>query len=341
MKKTYLSALILLAIYSCGSNSQHKTTAPHITINLDLQTDVDSILFCNITQDREFFILPASPTLDITLKDSINDLYEIFFFTPNGNRRGVLWLEGNDITINATYTNKVSIDTVIGSSLYYKAEDYSKRLATLINSGADSITVNDFMLAEMRSNINSPLSLQIAREFYGRNREKKEELQKIHALQLTQSDNIKHHLMNCFTEIDKLLNISKIDLAAFSFLNRENQPVQLTASKGKKYLLDCWFTACPPCVEEHKLIAGKMEIFNRNNIELIGISIDQDPAIWNGYLNEHGYNWQNVREMEGGKKRLTREMSISLYPTYILLDADGKILQRTNTINEILNQLGS
>ena len=90
-----------------------------------------------------------------------------------------------------------------------------------------------------------------------------------------------------------------------------------------------------PCIKEHKLIKDKLEWLKKNNIELIGISTDNNQEKWKNYLKKEKINWINYREQEDYKKRITTKLFINVFPTYLLLDKENKIITRSNSFTEI------
>jgi len=146
---------------------------------------------------------------------------------------------------------------------------------------------------------------------------------------------IKNNLNNPYKEIEKILTVDKIDLSKFQFYDTEKNIAIIKPEKGKKILIDFWFITCAPCIEQHKLIADKLEWLESGNIEVIGISIDSNHEEWKEFLEEKKYSWLNLREVDETEKKLRTNMLISAFPTYLLIDSEGNILYRANSFSEI------
>lgn len=99
-----------------------------------------------------------------------------------------------------------------------------------------------------------------------------------------------------------------------------------------------WFINCPPCLKDHKLIATKQDFLKKHNVELIGISIDKDYSDWKNYLETNNYSWQNFREIDS-LKRITADMGIWSFPTYLHLDNEGNIKARFNSFSDFTNSI--
>lgn len=173
---------------------------------IDTKLNVDSVLFANSTYDREFQFLSFSDTLRIDLRDSINDMYMINFFINGDKVTQQFWLDGESVAIKGQLNEGFEIDTVIGSSLYYKQQDFRKKLKTMLESGAPKSQINGFLLTEFKENIKSPFSMEISQQYYFLNRSDKQALTELYVLQETQSDDIKKDLINSYSRVKKILN---------------------------------------------------------------------------------------------------------------------------------------
>ncbi len=147
------------------------------------------------------------------------------------------------------------------------------------------IEINDFLLNELKKNIDSPFSVEIANQLFSRNISDKKELRKVFDLLVNQEDVIKNHLLNPFNKIEKILTDDKVDLSKFQFYDTEKNLTIIRPEKGKKILIDFWFIACPPCIEQHKLIANKLGWLESRDIEVIGISIDGNHEEWKNFIS--------------------------------------------------------
>lgn len=332
----YLFKIIILCIFIISCKSEDKSQLSDLNLYFESDVEIDSVFISNITQDREFMFLPYSNVMNIDLNDSINDIYNIDFYTKNGRISNQIWLDGKQIQIKGRISKKAEIDTIIGSNLYYKYKDFSKRYRQILTrSSSDSILINDFLFTELKTHIESPLSIHVTSQILNRNKEKEEVLKKAFNLLSSQSKNLKNHIFNDFKKIQNILTVKNIDFSEQKFHDIENKLSQITLSEGKTYLLDLWFVNCAPCVEDHKRIVTQLDKLKDNNIELIGISTDNDYSKWKSYLEKHHYNWTNYREVENHDDRLRAKMLISDFPTYFLIDDQGKILKRTNRYSDI------
>lgn len=343
-KRSMKNLCILMLSYLLFGCNFRKQEKPLKDLNLYFESDIkiDSIQVTNITQDREFHFFKYTNAINIDLNDSINDLYAINFFAGNDHRMVQLWLDGENLIIKGKVTDniKIQIDTVIGSDLYNKSLNFRQKYKDLLAGENDSSVINDFLIAELRKEINSPFSIDIANTFANRNISNTDELKKLFAIVSTQNDLIKKHLINPYRKIEAILSVSKIDFSKYRFYDRDKMLTSIKLSGDKKYLIDFWFIECLPCIQDHLSIIKKLDSFNGKNVEVIGISIDNSQEQWMSFLNKKQYPWKNYREIDEQENRVRTKMLIDAFPTYLLLDSKGVILYRSNTFSDIENFLG-
>lgn len=339
-------SLIVLSVFAiiinCTSEKPERIELAALNLFLTTDADIDSVFVSNIAQDKLFKFLPYSDTILIDSDSTINDLYNIIFFSGGAHRMNQLWLNGKRIIIKGNVNNKLQmeIDTVIGSDLYYKSIDFRNEQKELTESAKqDAALLNSFLLKSFARNIDNPFSTEIANRYFTRNVSDKNALRKIYELQVKQDSEIANHFLNPYREIEKILLESKVDLSEFQFYNTKGELIKVDLTKDKKYIIDFWFVGCAPCVQDHKLMAKKMALLKKSNVEVVGISIDQNQEVWKNYLKTKKYNWTNVREINDSEKRASRDMLIGNFPTYLLIDQKGNVLYRTFSFTDILKHL--
>jgi thiol-disulfide isomerase/thioredoxin len=336
--RTLLFALIFPFLPAFASGRQTSRSGD-LTVYLETDTGIDSIFFSDMAQAREYQFLKFSNPLHVAFTNPINDLYTLDFYTQKGFKRSVFWLRGESIVIKGRVSDKIKIDTVIGSDLYYKSARFREAYAKLLTASADSTTVNSFLLSTLKQNLDNVFSIDVAQNFFYRNISRKHELKKIFPMLANQDTSIRNHPLSPYKKIEKLLTETKIDLTRFKFHTTDDRFEPLLLSPGKKYLIDMWFIGCAPCIEQHKSITENLPLLKASQIEVIGISIDQNHTQWKDFLKAREYGWLNVRETDEWEKKLRADLLIEMYPTYLLIDSEGNILHRANAFTEITNHL--
>ncbi|MFD2568828.1 TlpA family protein disulfide reductase [Pseudotenacibaculum haliotis] len=312
-------------------------------LNLYLSSNlkIDSVFVSNIAQDREFYILPYSDTLRVQFKDSINDMYNIWFFTQEGRRTKQLWLNGKNLIIKGSIGKRFEIDTVLGSDLFYKAQKFQKEYRQLYKEKAKDEVINQLLIRYTKENINNPLSLQTADYYLYKNKNDKEKVRNLQSLLKDQPKAFKDHLaFPVHKSIDKILSQHSIDLKKYDFEDIAGNTIKIETEPSKKYLLDLWFVNCPPCIKDHQKFLKNPNLLKQKNIELIGISTDRQQKVWSGFLQEKQYPWKNYRQKQYAGS-LTEDLMISVFPTYFLIEGNGKIIQTFNAFDDIKDYLSN
>lgn len=93
---------------------------------------------------------------------------------------------------------------------------------------------------------------------------------------------------------------------------------------------------CAPCRKDHIEIKRKLNTLRKNKIELISISTDENLKPWSDYLKKNNYNWQNY--LQDKKMTITKELNIFSFPTYIILNKNGDIIDTYNSFSDILKR---
>lgn len=129
---------------------------------------------------------------------------------------------------------------------------------------------------------------------------------------------------------DKYINFNK-----YTFNTTGITREKISLSEGKKYILDFWYLECVPCVKQHKEIKEYQNELLKNNIEIIGISIDQSQHNWREYLAKHQYNWRNYNQFKE-ENDLKYDLDIKLFPIYYYVNNEGVILEKFNSFQKVI-----
>lgn len=332
-------AVISTTIISCDKYENYKTASDtDLTIRIKTNKIIDSVWVAAISGNQGGYY-NFSEEIKIDFKDSINDLYNIILF-QDGNRvhsplaKSQFWLKGENIIIDGTLKDFIEIDTIINSPVHYSGKNYTQSFIKYKNTSNEKILLDSLALNEIGANFESTYSLIIADQFIRRNLNNREKLGELSKLIQDQSVNLKNHTyFKTHKTLNKHLNVDSINLKSYQVYNRKEQ-LQSIETEMPKTLLDLWFVNCPPCLEDHKKFSKNLDLLQVNDIELIGISVDEKHEEWNNYLTENNYNWSNYRQYSK-ESTLSDYLSVSAYPEYLLIDNDGLIIQKFDSFDEI------
>lgn len=119
----------------------------------------------------------------------------------------------------------------------------------------------------------------------------------------------------------------------FNFKSIKGEIFTKSSTKGKIVVIKCWFIRCGACVKEfpelNKLVE---ENRNRKDIVFISLAIDAKKDL-NTFLQKKEFKYSVIPEMEDF---MENKLSVTAYPTHILIDKKGTIIKVVNTIDELL-----
>ena len=103
-------------------------------------------------------------------------------------------------------------------------------------------------------------------------------------------------------------------------------------AKERKYSLrEFWGTWCGPCKKMTPVLKETFKA-NTSKLNIIGIAVDKNEDLVKKYIIENGMTWTNIfLDIKNINKGILEELKIQAYPTFILIDNEGKILYRGST----------
>lgn len=101
---------------------------------------------------------------------------------------------------------------------------------------------------------------------------------------------------------------------------------------GKYILLDFWGTWCSPCLKGIPDLVSLNKRYSKQ-IQIISISNDKKQKLneLKKVINEKSMTWSQVWD-ENNADKLVEKFKITAFPTFILVDTDGKIVYRNEGI---------
>ncbi len=111
----------------------------------------------------------------------------------------------------------------------------------------------------------------------------------------------------------------------YSFVTLAGQHMSFADLKGKVVMLDFWATWCGPCVAALPALQQLARSTTGEPFVLVSLSSDSDGAKLKDFLAKHAAGWPQVWDQ---KQETSRQFKIDSLPTYVLLDAEGRVLLR-------------
>ncbi len=102
--------------------------------------------------------------------------------------------------------------------------------------------------------------------------------------------------------------------------------LSLADFRGKTVLLDFWTTWCPPCRADAPALDKLYEKYGAKDLMIIGISVSEERAVVEKFLQEHPHHFPVVLTPEN---EVPRPYQIGVFPTYIVIGPDGTMASAT------------
>jgi len=110
-------------------------------------------------------------------------------------------------------------------------------------------------------------------------------------------------------------------------LELNGKPAHLSDFRGKVVVLNFWATWCPPCIEETPELNQLQKYIASRNGVVLGVAADEDPAIYEQFLREHGVVFPTYRDpgTTNNHSPIAATYGTSMYPETYIIGRDGKI----------------
>lgn len=139
------------------------------------------------------------------------------------------------------------------------------------------------------------------------------------------------------------LSVIKVgDPALYFQLNDyQGNAFDLTMYKGKYILLDFWASWCIPCLEELPAIRTISNNYEKNNLQIVAVSLDTDHEKWVRSIEKNQMSWPNVSDLKGISSDLMFRYGVMSIPKKVLISPDGLVLLSTTKIDELEEYLST
>ena len=119
----------------------------------------------------------------------------------------------------------------------------------------------------------------------------------------------------------------------------ELQPTKLILPKAKFILIDFWFARCRPCLDTIPALKKLYDSYQKKGFEIVSISVDEtiNVPIWQRRIKEHSLTWMQYLEENNFR---VNELGIKSYPTFILLNDKGVVINKDFDLHDLDRYLG-
>ncbi len=102
----------------------------------------------------------------------------------------------------------------------------------------------------------------------------------------------------------------------------------LSKLRGKYVLIDFWASWCGPCRRENPNVKALYERYKDKGFDILGVSLDRTEDAWKKAIEQDGLSWHHISDLQGWKSEHAALYSVSSIPQTLLLDPEGRIIQR-------------
>lgn len=110
---------------------------------------------------------------------------------------------------------------------------------------------------------------------------------------------------------------------AWTLQDTAGRTVRLADFRGQVVILHFWATWCPPCRREVPVLAALRDQYESAGLVVVGVSLDEDPALVTSFVKEQGINYPVVL---GTPLVAVAYGGVSTLPTTFVINRDGKIV---------------
>jgi peroxiredoxin len=118
-----------------------------------------------------------------------------------------------------------------------------------------------------------------------------------------------------------------------------NQTLDLASYRGKIVLLHYWATWCEPCVNDLATIQQLYTKYASAGFAPVGVCLDSDVKGLGAFLQKNRLAWPQLHEPQALDGRLANELGILTLPTMLLIDKEGRVINRSISIGELETEL--
>ena len=117
--------------------------------------------------------------------------------------------------------------------------------------------------------------------------------------------------------------------------------ISLERYAGVPVLVQYWASWCQPYEADVDTLKKLAQRYGSSKLQMIGVCLDGRPEDMQAFIREHKIPWPQIFEPGGLDSRLANELGIVTVPTLILVDKEGRVVNRNIRASEVADALES
>ncbi|MSR77278.1 MAG: TlpA family protein disulfide reductase [Candidatus Omnitrophica bacterium] len=130
-----------------------------------------------------------------------------------------------------------------------------------------------------------------------------------------------------------------VQAPGFSEVDIQGNRQSLEQYRGKFVVLYFWATWCSWCRKDTKAMIEVFKTYHPKGVEFISVSLDQDLAKLQKFVNEHHVPYPVIFEGEGWENKIVQLYGIEATPSFILIDPQGQVRSGGGSSEELKEEL--
>lgn len=141
---------------------------------------------------------------------------------------------------------------------------------------------------------------------------------------------------------EKIARVSPGMIApAFTGNDVDGRPVRLAQFRGRVVYLNFWASWCSACLKKMEMFNDYAAELNNRGVEIVNISIDENPANWQASLASRDIKGYNLLASSGYERNIALIFGVETVPQYFIISKSGSFADKpsVNQPEDIKNQL--
>lgn len=140
--------------------------------------------------------------------------------------------------------------------------------------------------------------------------------------------------------INRKINETKINVIGtyaqdFTQNTPAGKPISLHALRGQYVLIHFWASWCKQCKDEIPGLLSLYQQYKNRKFTIVGVSLDTEKDSWIKAVKDDKMDWLQVSDLKFWDNEVARLYKIESIPQNILIDADGKIIGKNLSPDEL------